>query len=105
MIGGAHDPEAIELHDRELLDIARRDLATTMGLEAEPSLCRIFRHPAGIAQYEPGHQARLERIERRLELHSGLWLTGSSYYGISMNACVEAAERHAELVVDYLRER
>ncbi len=102
MIGGAHDPEAIDLEDEQLLSIVRRDLATTMGLEAEPKTTVIFRHPAGIAQYEKGHQARLDRIEQRLMAHPGLSLTGSSFYGISMNACVEAAERQAAEVAAFL---
>lgn len=102
MIGGAHDPQAVTLGDDELLAIVRRDLATTMGLTAEPTLTRIFRHPAGIAQYEQGHQARLDRIEARLAELPGLWVAGSSYHGIAMNACAEAAERQAEAIVSFL---
>ncbi len=96
MIGGAHDEEAVELDDAELVGIARRDLVTTMGLEAEPSLERVIRHRLGIPQYERGHPARLERIERRLEALAGLWVAGSSYYGVSMNSCVEKAESQSE---------
>lgn len=102
MIGGAHDPEAVTLSDGELLSTVRRDLAATMGLTAEPTLVRIFRHPAGIAQYEQGHQARLDRIAERLAGLPGLWLAGSSFHGIAMNACVETAERQAGEVVAFL---
>jgi oxygen-dependent protoporphyrinogen oxidase len=102
MIGGAHDPEAVRLDDADLLSIVRSDLARTMALEAEPCFVRVVRHPRGIAQYEPGHGARLARIEQRLERLPGLRVAGSSYYGVSMNSCVETAERQAAEVLDEL---
>ncbi len=102
MIGGAHDPEAVGLNDEELLAIVRGDLETTMGLTAEPTLSRIFRHPAGISQYEQGHQERLDRIDERLAEYPGLWVAGNSYHGIAMNACAEAAERQSEEIIAFL---
>ncbi len=59
MIGGAHDAAAVRLDDGALLEIVRRDLRTSMGVEAAPRLVRIFRHPLGIPQYEQGHPALL----------------------------------------------
>ena len=102
MIGGAHDPEAVTLDDETLVDIVRRDLGTTMGLSTEPVLTRIFRHPLGIGQYNVGHQALLDIVHGRLEELPGLWLAGSSYYGVSMNACIEKAGAQATEIVEYL---
>ena len=103
MIGGAHDPTAVDLSDEELLAEVRRDLRITMGLTAEPVRSWIFRHRLGIAQYETGHEARLARIHASLDGHPGLWLAGSSYYGVAMNACIENAERQAMAIVGYLQ--
>jgi len=103
MIGGAHDPQAVTLDDDTLLGIVRRDLRTTMGIDAEPVLARIYRHPNGIAQYTVGHQQRLDTIHQRLERLPGLWVTGSSYYGVSMNACITRAGEQAEEILRYLR--
>jgi oxygen-dependent protoporphyrinogen oxidase len=103
MIGGAHDPQAVTLDDDTLLGIVRKDLRTTMGIDAEPVLARIYRHPNGIAQYTVGHQQRLDTIHQRLERLPGLWVTGSSYYGISMNACIAKAGEQAEEILQYLR--
>ncbi len=100
MIGGAHDPGAVDLDDGALLAAVRADLARTMALDAEPCFARIYRHPRGIAQYEPGHQARLARIADRASRLGGLWLAGSSYRGVSMNSCVEDAERQAAEIVE-----
>jgi oxygen-dependent protoporphyrinogen oxidase len=102
MIGGAHDPEAVDLDDVALLEIARRDLATVMGLEAEPILTRIFRHALGIGQYTLGHGERMDTIHARLDRLPGLWLAGSSYYGISMNNCIQKAGEQASEIARFL---
>ncbi len=103
MIGGAHDPGVLDLDDERLLSVVRRDLATAMSLTAEPSFVRIYRHRQGIAQYERGHQARLDAVAERLRELPGLWVAGSSYYGVSMNACVEKAESQAEEILRHLQ--
>jgi oxygen-dependent protoporphyrinogen oxidase len=102
MIGGAHDPEAIELDDGSLLAIAAAELETTMGLTAAPCLSRVYRHPLGIAQYVRGHQAHLDTIHERLGERPGLWVTGSSFHGISMNACIEQAAARAREIRAFL---
>ena len=99
MIGGAHDPEAVELADDELMAIVMDDLRSVMGLTADPILTRIYRHPLGIGQYTVGHQDRLDRIHSRLADLPGLWVAGSSYYGISMNLCIQkACEQAGEIL-------
>lgn len=98
MIGGARDPEAVRLDDGALLEIVRRDLASTMGLDREPELVRVFRHPLGIPQYVVGHRDRLARIEDRLARHRGLFVTGNGYRGIAINSCVTEAEPLADRV-------
>lgn len=105
MIGGAHDPEAVSLDDDALLSIVQADLSHTMGIDAAPVLTRVYRHRGGIAQYTVGHGKRLECIRRRLRDLPGLWLAGSSYEGVAMNACIERAVEHADEVVRWLAAR
>lgn len=102
MIGGAHDPRALELDDEGLVRVAREDLRTTMAIEAAPRLVRVFRHPRGIPQYTVGHGDRLAVIDRRLERQPGLFVHGNSYRGISVNHCTEGAPRIAEQVLAWL---
>jgi oxygen-dependent protoporphyrinogen oxidase len=102
MIGGAHDPGAVELDDEELMSIILSDLIATMGIAAKPYFARLIRHARGIPQYTLGHSERLARIGSRLEKHPGLWVSGNSYRGISVNACIEEAPKIAEQVLDYL---
>jgi oxygen-dependent protoporphyrinogen oxidase len=103
MIGGATDPDAVELTDGALLDTVRADLQRTMGLRLAPELVHIVRHRRGIPQYTIGHDNRLQRIEAALSAHRGLFLAGNSYRGVSVNACIEDAPRIAGAVADHLR--
>ena len=102
MIGGAHDPEAVTLDDESLLGLVRSDLRTTMGIDADPVLTRVYRHSGGIAQYTVGHRVRLDAIHERLARSPGLWVAGSSYYGVSMNLCIAKAGEQAGEILRYL---
>jgi oxygen-dependent protoporphyrinogen oxidase len=103
LLGGACDGGAVHLDDAALLATAREDLRVTMGVAVDPYFVRIFRHPNGIAQYELGHVDRLLALERRRALFPGLWLTGSSLRGISVNACIGEAPRVAGEALAFLR--
>ena len=102
MIGGAHDQAVLELDDEAIFDILHRELTETMGLKASPRWQRLYRHPLGIGQYLVGHQQLLDRMHNQLADLPGLWLAGSSYYGVSMNACIEKAGVQACEVDGYL---
>jgi oxygen-dependent protoporphyrinogen oxidase len=103
MIGGAHDPEALSLSDEEVVDRVRADLSLTMGLDTEPLFSRVYRWRLGIGQYTVGHRERLERIHAVLANNPGLWVAGSSFYGISMNSCIEKAGEQAGEILGYLQ--
>lgn len=105
MIGGAHDPGAVDLDDEELMTVVRADLFATMGLSVAPVFTRIFRHRRGIPQYTTGHLDRLQRIDAALERHDGLFVAGNSYRGVSINSCVAEAPAIAERVVASVRAR
>ena len=84
--------------DRELLDLAREELAL-FGISAEPILKRIHRWPRGMPQYALGHPERLERIDVLLAEHPGLALAGAAYGGVGVPDCIRSGEDAAESVV------
>lgn len=103
MMGGACFPDYIKLSDDEVVARVRRDLRATMGIDAEPSFVRVFRHEQAIPQYTVGHGKRLDALADLLKKHPGLILTGNSYRGIGLNDCVAAAQRASDealLLVD-----
>jgi oxygen-dependent protoporphyrinogen oxidase len=93
MMGGACFPEYVKLSDDEVVARVRKDLRSTMAIDAEPQFVRVFRHPQAIPQYTSGHGKRLQALDELLKAHPGLILTGNSYRGIGLNDCVAAAER------------
>jgi len=105
MLGGACFPEYITLSDAEVMQRVKADLKATMGISADPSFVKIFRHPQAIPQYTVGHAKRLAAIQERAMILPGLFLTGNSYRGIGLNDCAAAASRTAEEVVTHLRTR
>jgi len=102
MVGGAHDPEAVRRPERQLVGQVLAELETTMGISAEPLLRRVYRWPLGIGQYTVGHGERMAALENGLAGLGRIWVAGSSFYGISMNACIEKAPQQARQIVDSL---
>ena len=102
MIGGARDPQALELSDEELVAAIQAELDGAMGISGEPSFCRIFRHQLGIPQYTIGHPGRLEAMEQRAAALPGLVLGGNAYRGVSVNDCAKNAWPTAERVLEIL---
>lgn len=84
MYGGALDPEVAHLTDGEIIEQARRDLRSILGVLAEPRFLHIQRWPQAIEQYLIGHSARLAQITARLAYHPGLHLAGAALHGVSV---------------------
>jgi len=105
MLGGACFPDYVNLSDAEVMQRVRGDLQAIMGITAEPSFVRIFRHPQAIPQYTVGHAKRLTALQEQASTHPGLFLTGNSYGGIGLNDCAAAANRTADEVVAHLKTR
>lgn len=89
--GGARDPEAAGLSDGALLDIAARELSSSLGAAAAPSLVRITRYPRALPQYDLDHMARMKAIEDAEARWPGLTLLGNYRGGISVGDVVRNA--------------
>src|SRR5262249_17630941 len=61
-LGGIRDDGVLSLDDNEVLQVVRRELKEIVGLAAKPRFERVYRWNRSMAQYGPGHLARLERI-------------------------------------------
>jgi oxygen-dependent protoporphyrinogen oxidase len=96
MLGGARDPELVDLGEAEAVEHARRELAPILGIEGAPRETVVFRHPRAIPQYTIGHLSRLRVLERELVGLPGLHLAGNAYRGIGVNDCVAEAKLLAD---------
>lgn len=91
-IGGATDPEAVNLSDDELVQTVHSDLSKVLGITGEPKPLPITRYQRAIPQYELGHAARIARLEQALPKYPGLRLAGNYLHGVSLGDCVKQTE-------------
>lgn len=102
MAGGAGNPALMDLDDQALVELVLQELRGLMGLRGEPELVNIIRHRRAIAQYVPGHLARLKAIDDAAARHGSLYFLGSAYRGIAVNACVKETGILADKVLTAL---
>ena len=91
MIGGATDPEAVDLTDAELLALVAKEVHPLLDIHTPPEVVRIFKHRDSIPQYGLGHQAVLDATDAATLAHPGLRFAGNAYRGVSLNDCVVSA--------------
>jgi oxygen-dependent protoporphyrinogen oxidase len=101
-IGGALQPDLLDLSDDELRRIAIEELKDLLAITGFPMLADIARWPHSMPQYHVGHIARVARIEALAQRHSALALAGNAYHGVGIPQCIESAESAAERVVGAL---
>ncbi len=104
-IGGALDPDRLELDDEELTRISHETLSRFYGLRGAPEFSRVHRHPRSMPQFPVGDARRLERVRRRVRELPGLSLCGGATGAIGIPDCVRSGERAADRVVGYLARR
>lgn len=95
-VGRAGQPDALRLDDTALVELARNELARSLGIDGPPSWARVFRWPDAIPQYNVGHLARVERIGARVAAIPGLEVAGHAYRGIGIPDCIASGQVAAE---------
>ncbi len=93
------DTRFTDLDDDELVASLHCELIEMLGINAPPVDAVVTRWMGGFPQYDTGHAARVERIERFVTTEApGVTLVGASYRGIGIPACIRDAERAAAQV-------
>jgi oxygen-dependent protoporphyrinogen oxidase len=89
--GHRNDGRVDDLDDDAVAALLRADLATTMGIVAEPRATRISRWTDAFPQYEVGHLERLERLDAALRRDAPrVRLAGMSYRGVGIPASIRS---------------
>jgi oxygen-dependent protoporphyrinogen oxidase len=86
--GYSRNEAALALHEDELVEAVRTDLAQALGLRAEPLEASVFRFPRALPQYAVGHGDRIAAIDGQLSAIEGLSLCGAAYHGAGVGACL-----------------
>ena len=84
--------------DEELAEVMDRQCRELMGFQQTPAQWRIHRWFRAMAQYEVGHQYRMDELTLRLTQLPGLYLAGNAYSGIGIPDCIHRSQLVAEQV-------
>ncbi len=103
-LGGARDEAVMGLTDEEILETVYRELRNSVKLEGRPMFARVYRWREAMAQYEPGHIARVAKIEKRVAEIPGLALAGNAYHGIGVPDCIRSGKEAANSVAQFIPE-
>ncbi len=95
--GGTRNPQMMAKADDEIIEIALSQLKELLGIEASPTLARIYRWRDAQPQYDVGHLDRVEQIETALP--QNFHVAGSFYRGVGIPDCVRQGQKAAEKVV------
>jgi oxygen-dependent protoporphyrinogen oxidase len=105
-LGGAGREAALAASDEQLIAMAREEVRAIAGIEAAPTLARLFRWPQALPQCELGHLGRVAAIEARVaDRYTGLALAGSAYRGAGLADCARSGEEAASRVEAFLAAR
>jgi oxygen-dependent protoporphyrinogen oxidase len=97
-IGGALQPELLDLSEAELRRIAIDELHELIGA-GQPLFADTARWPRSMPQYHVGHLGRVARIEKLASRYSTLALAGNAYHGVGIPQCIASGEAAAERVI------
>ncbi len=101
--GHAGDTSPLELDDAALVEAVTADLARHVGLSRPPTTWRVNRWRNALPQYRPGHLERAAAWQRDTwDAHPGMWLTGASFAGLGLPACVRQGAEAARRIGDHL---
>ncbi len=98
-VGGALQPEIMDLGESALLDLVRRELRELLGVRGEPDFARILRHTEAMPQYHVGHIDLVSRIHAASEQFRGLALAGNFLTGVGIPDSIASGEMAADKVM------
>ncbi len=97
-VGGALQPELLELDEDKLLTRVLGDLRDLLGIERAPLFTEVTKWERSMPQYHVGHLERVKRIEARLANLPGLFLAGNAYAGLGIPDCIRSGEAAADRI-------
>ncbi|HEX8794955.1 MAG TPA: protoporphyrinogen oxidase [Polyangiaceae bacterium] len=98
--GGAWGEDVLSHDDEALARVARTELRTLMGIDAEPVLTRVFRFDKASAQMRVGHLVTMRTLRERLEAAApGLRIAGGGYDGVGIPDSIRQGEEAGRALV------
>jgi oxygen-dependent protoporphyrinogen oxidase len=91
-VGRRGQEESLCGTDADLVQLAREELRTRLGIGSAPEVARVFRWPKGMPQYTMGHLERVATIDRIVGAIGGLAVAGAAYRGVGIPDCIASAQ-------------
>lgn len=85
--------------DDELISMLRAELRDVLGIDATPTLARVFRWERGMPQYNLGHLDRVRRIETGVARLPGFAIAGNMFRGVGIPDCILSGETAADRIL------
>jgi oxygen-dependent protoporphyrinogen oxidase len=102
-VGADGSEDVLDATDEDIVEAVCRHLAAVLPLPAGAAASAVVRWPRSMPQYEVGHRARIEEVERALP--PGIVLAGNAYRGVGVADAVRSANEAAERVSTHLAGR
>lgn len=99
-VGGATDPQAIDLSAADLAQLVHRELAPLLQIRAPALFSSVHIYRRALPQYNIGHTDRLLALEKLRVHQPGLFLVGNYLRGPAIGNCVDQALATAEALVN-----
>ena len=102
-IGGATDPDIIQLHEENIAAIVSEENARILGITGPPVEVAVWKFPRALPQYNLGHGHIVETIRDAERNSPGLFFAGNYLEGPAIGKCIESGFHAAEAVRKYLQ--
>ena len=103
-IGGARQPELVQLDNEALLQIALNELKDLMHVKAQPDQWLVKTYARAIPQYTIGHEDRVAHLYQFQQTVPGFYFAGNFLEGVSVSDCMKNGSQVANKVLLYLEE-
>ena len=97
-VGGALQPELMDLPDDDIRRLVLTELRELLGLSGEPEFCEVARWRGMMPQYHVGHLDLVRQIEERAAAINHFALAGNAYRGVGIPFCIRSGEVAAERI-------
>lgn len=102
-LGGARDPNVLSKTDAELTNAALGDLTKILGIRGLPIMTRVYRWNRSSPQQEVGHADLIGRIDAKLAMHPGLFLSAAGFRGVGIPDSIADARHTASTAAAFVR--
>lgn len=102
-VGGALQPQMVDVDDRELLEIVRDEAHNLLGVRGDALFMQVVRWRGRMPQLHVGHLERIDRLESEIARIPRLELACNALRGVGIPYCVRAGELAAERLLEKMK--